>query len=504
MNGENYVKTVAALWDKRIEASAGNTFLINEARSYSYGEIAQLVDEQMKFLLSLGIKAGSLVALQFELDVENIVMIIACIKLKVIINPLNPHFDVEEIKNLVKRFNPFAIIAQKSIRGRDTLCNLNEIPHYQTCESGDLKIFVKDNQSLSAINDNSSDEDAALVILNTSGTSGAPKGVVLTNKNVLEAEYGYNKAFAIKSSDMILMPSGMYHAIGFHHGLISTIIAGSTIVIMKHYQVDKLAQLIAKYPITYIDSLPTIMYDILFKVKNLGKLKQLICGGDKIKPKLLLKAKERQIPLYNCYGLTEAVPFSYTPAEYFVSQGQMTTAVKPIEKVKTRLVASGKLITESNAQGIIEVAGPVIFKEYFLDLEKTKQSFDGEWFVTGDVGHYNQQGLLEIDGRNSDKIIRGGENISAQVVEDKIKKCKNIKEVAVLGVPDERLGQRIGAFIVLLDANITLTKEDLLVELANHNVDKKFWPEKLWVLASLPRTANGKIKKYILKEMAER
>ncbi|MBA1392318.1 hypothetical protein EQ500_00130 [Lactobacillus sp. XV13L] len=501
MNAVN-VTTVKELWNWRLKQSKDEPFVTENDRKYSYGEIDRLVNFQVNLLRSYGVKQGDMVALQFELDVENIVTILACIKLGAVINPLNPHFDIDEVESLVDRFKPFAIIAQKSVRGRDTISTFKSLKHYQINVVGSLKFFVRTPRTASPFAGETG-KDAAVVILNTSGTSGLPKGVVLTNQNVLSAELSYNKAFGITHDDMTLLLSGMYHAIGFHHGLIATIIAGGQLAIIKHYKVEEVAELLAKEPITFIDSLPAIMYDLLFKVKNLGQLRQLICGGDKIKENILLKAKERDMALYNCYGLTEVVPFSYTPADYYHKKARMTTAVKPMDNVHIRIVKKREVVQDSNVQGMIEVAGPVVFKEYLGAPAKTAESFDGEWFITGDIGHYNEDGLLEVDSRSSDKIIRGGENISAHTVEDKIKCCVNIKEVAVIGVPDERLGQRIGAFIVLAKDKQTISKDELIAELKVHKVDKKLWPEKLWVVNALPKTANGKIKKYVLKNWLE-
>lgn len=497
-----YPTTVKQLWNDRVLETPDKVFIIENDKKYSYQQVDKLSDEKVNLFKKQGIKKGDLVAIQFELDIENIVTIIACIKLEVILNPLNPHFDIDEVKNLVTRFKPYAIISQRALRGRDTFYNIEKLKNYSVNEEGDLKYFIR-NQRDSIFKNYIDKSSSPLLVLNTSGTSGLPKGVVLTNKNILSAESNYNSAFNITNEDMILMPSGLYHAIGFHHGLISTIIAGSTMVIMRHYNLEKMTELIGKYPITYIDSLPTVMYDILYKVKNLGKLKKLICGGDKIKESLLKKAKDRHIPLYNCYGLTEAVPFSYTPAKYFEEHGAMTTAVKPIDGVEVRLMKNGSEVLNHDVQGMIEVKGPVIFKEYLLQPDKTAKAFDNGWFVTGDLGHYTSDNLIQIDGRNSDKIIRGGENISAHTVEDKVKKCQNIKEVAVLGISDIRLGQRIGAFIVLEAPDKTMSKEKLIAELKDNKVDKKLWPERVWIVDSLPKTANGKVKKYILKQMAE-
>lgn len=502
MNDDKCFDTVAKVWQKRIEITPNSIFLAENGHHYTYNQINYLVQKQEKRLLSYGVKKGDIISLQFELDVEGIVNILACINLHLVINPLNPHFDMDEVKNLVYRFKPYLIITQQSERGRDTLFRLNNLTNYRIDTYEDCKVFIRNSHEICLAKEKN-ETNNPVVILNTSGTTGVPKGVVLTNKNVLSAEYAYNKAFNVNNHDMIAIASGMYHAIGFHHGLVSTIIAGSAMAILRHYSIDNIVDLIKNEPITFIDSVSTVIYDILFNATDLGKLNRLICGGDKIQPDLLKKADKRGIPLYNCYGLTEAVPCSYTPQAYFEQHNHMTAAIKPMEGIEMRIINHGKVITTSNIQGSIEVKGPVIFKEYLFNSEKTKSSFDDGWFIMGDNGHYNYDHLLVIDGRESDKIIRGGENISSQAVEEKVKHCQNVKEVTILGIPDVRLGQRIGAFIALKDKNQPFNKQTLIDELNNRSVDKKFWPEKIWIVNSIPRTANGKVKKYILKQMVE-
>ncbi|MBU3828042.1 MAG: AMP-binding protein [Candidatus Lactobacillus pullistercoris] len=502
MSEENYPATIRQLWKNRINSTPDKVFLVENRNHYTYLDIDKRVDKKVEELRQFKVKPGDIIALQFELDLENFITILACIKLKTVINPLNPHLDIDEAKDLVNRFKPYLIIAQKAPRGRDTFYSVDNLTNYDLETTGDCKIFINHDHTKNFTEEFDSAE-SPIVILNTSGTTGAVKGVVLTNKNVLSAEYAYNKAFKITNEDMILMSSGLYHAIGFHHGLISTIMAGSSIAILRHYNVDKIAEIIKNEPVTFIDSVPTVIYDILFRIKDLGHLKQLLAGGDKLRDDLLRQADKRGIPVYNCYGSTEAVPFSYTPSDYFEEKNHMTTALKPMEGIEVRLVVHGQTITSSNVEGTIQVKGPEIFKEYLFNPEKTKSSFDGEWFDTGDYGHYNYDKMLEIDGRNSDKIIRGGENISAAEVEEKVRNCDNIKEVAVLGIPDVRLGQRIGAFISLKDKKQQLTKQKLIAELTKNKTDKKFWPERIWIVDSLPKTANGKIKKYILKQKVE-
>lgn len=499
MAGIETAKSIKEAWDLRVQLSPEKTFVIYNDKSFSYEEVDNLAAQCAYLLQSTGLRRGDIAALQFESDIDDVVYILACIKLGVIINPINPHFDSTEIQNLISDFKPFLIVAQKAPRGRDTIYN-DKIAEYDCKKIGELKYYYRSNHA-STIDFPDDPADQPAVILNTSGTTGAPKGVVLTNENVLAAELAYNQAFNISDNDMIAMPSGFYHAIGFHHGIVSTILAGSTMVIMRHYRASYLAEIIQKYPVTYIDSVPTVIYDVLFNIDDLGHLRQLIVGGDKLKQSLLDQARKRHLPVYNCYGLTEAVPFAYTPADAFAKSDYTETGVVPVKGVAIRLIDSkGKEITQPGQKGTIEVKGKIIFKEYLHRPEKTRSSFDGEWLNTGDYGHYSADHLLEIDGRNSDKIIRGGENISAKVVEEKVKECQNIADAAVMGYPDDRLGQRIGAFIVLKDKGQKMDKDLLLANLSANDVDKKLWPEIIWIMDALPKTANGKTKKYLLKE----
>lgn len=500
MSAEKYPATIKQLWETRVKKTPDRVFLVENGNHHSYAEIDQMVRRRVKELSSYGVQEGDIVALQFELDIEDVVTILACIELNTVINPLNPHFDIDEVKDLVKRFKPIVIMAQKAPRGRDTFYNIDKLPDYDSSFHGDCKVFIR-HEHFKAFKSVGHNAEDPVIILNTSGTTGAVKGVVLTNKNVLSAEQAYNEAFGITDKDMVAMPSGLYHAIGFHHGLISTIMAGDKMGILRNYSVKGLADLIKNEPVTFVDSVPTVIYDILFQIKDLGHLRQLMAGGDKLKMPLLKQADKLGLPVYNCYGSTEAVPFSYTPADYFEKEKHLTTALKPMNGIEMRLIdnKTKKPTKKANVECTIQVKGPIIFQEYLFNPKKTKSSFDGNWFDTGDYGHYNEDGLLEIDGRNSDKIIRGGENISAAEVEDKVRTCANIKEVAVLGVPDVRLGQRIGAFVCLKDKSKGMTKDQLIKELSAQNTDKKFWPERIWVVDSLPKTANGKVKKYVLK-----
>lgn len=493
---KNKFSTLRDLWEYRVKRTPYKEFLIADEAHFTYSDIDKLAENKAMFMSSLGIKTGDIVSLQFELDISDISFMIACMKIGAVINPINPRFDISEIKNLVYKLRPRAIFAQQALRGRDTLFNVDQLFDYKSFYSTDLRYFIR--QSESSFAQEYTSQSPAL-ILNTSGTTGSSKGVVLTNSNILSAEIMFNDAFNIVKSDMIGMPSGLYHAIGFHHGLISTILAGSSMVIMRHYSAEILAQEIKQNKITYIDSVPTVIYDLLFRINDLGQIRQLICSGDKLHQNLLEQAKKRKIPLYNCYGLTEAVPFSYTPSDYFKAHNYMVTALKPMEGMTIKLLdANEKEILEKNKCGTIWVKGPTIFEEYYLEPKKTRKVLKDRWFNTEDYGHYNDDGLLEVDGRSSDKIIRGGENISASFVEEKIRECKNITDVAVVGVPDVRLGQKIGAFIITDDKN--LDKDRLIKELIQQKVEKKFWPEKLYVVKSIPKTATGKVRKYLLKQ----
>ncbi|AYG38699.1 long-chain fatty acid--CoA ligase [Lactiplantibacillus pentosus] len=490
--------TIAALWNQRCRQTPQHTFLIQNKQRYSYEDVDQLSEEAGDMLDAYGLVSGDVVAIQLATNVTAIQLFIACFKRGLTILPLNPHLDDEETSSLIKKMAPTVIITKSD--GCNSLSFNNQLlndynKHIVRLGQTDLQIMTDEHHRTEMIAGNS-----PAVILCTSGTTGAAKGVMLTNQNILYSELQFNRIYGIQDSDVQVLPSGLYHALGFHHGLISTILAGSTLVLIEHYSPDTLKRAINDYGCTYLVTVPTVIFDIFEWSTRPKSLRFIISGGAPLGYELLRTAWKLAVPVYNIYGLTECVPFVCTsPAYYQMKEGQLTGGY-PIDGMSVAILNNQhQKITQTNQEGRIMAKGPVVFSGYYHDQERTDQvlSPDG-WLDTGDIGHWNADHALEVDGRSKDIIIRGGENIPAYVVERELQQYPNIKEAAAVGIKDKRLGELIGAFVVLSDPNISVTLQQVKQFLAEHNVVKKIWPERLIIVDKLPKTSSGKAKKRVL------
>lgn len=495
--------TIAEVWQERCEKTPDKIFLAQADRQVTYREFDELSEHAAKFLDKLQLTAGDVVAVQMATCMTEVQLIIACLKRKITVLPLNPHLDQEEAVALIGRFQPDLIVTQADGRNSLSFENISQIDY--------MTNRIKLNQVPLILLEptNKSNEEhvkpAPAVILCTSGTTSYSKGVMLSNQNVLYSELQFNRMYGIESGDVQILPSGLYHAIGFHHGLVSTILAGSTLVLMQRYSVEGLQRLINRYYCTYLVTVPTVIYDILGWFKQPSTLTRVISGGARLGDDMMQKAKEVGLPVYNIYGLTESAPFLCTSPAYFKMKQGETTAGFPIDGVQVKLMDERqRQITAANRIGQIAVRGPVVFSGYYHDEAETKKalSLDG-WFQTGDLGHWNDDDALEVDGRSKDMIIRGGENISAYIIEQKLLHHPGIKEAAVVGLKNSRLGEIIGAFVVMQPDYLPLTLTQVKQFFEKTDVAKKFWPEKLTVVATLPKTGSGKVRKHLLAKMVE-
>lgn len=490
--------TIAAVWKQRCRQTPQSPFLIQNKHQYSYQEVDELSNHAGELLDQFKLVAGSVVALQLATSVTEIQLMIACFKRKITVLPLNPHLDNEETEGLFAKMQPALIITKND--GRNSLSLDNQVLnnyHRQTVRLSqvDLQVMATSSKVVPMIN-----SKLPAVILCTSGTTSSAKGVMLSNQNVLYSELQFNRIYGIQADDVQVLPSGLYHALGFHHGLISTILAGSTLVLIEHYSANNLRQAMLTYGCTYLVTVPTVIFDVFGWLKGSKTLRFIVSGGAPLGNELMRMACQLSVPVYNIYGLTECAPFVCTTPAYYKMKHGHTTGGYPIDGMTVAILNDqDQTIKQSNQEGRIVARGPVVFSGYYRDSKRTDQvlSSDG-WLDTGDIGHWNSEHALEVDGRSKDIIIRGGENIPAYVVERELLKYPNIKEAAAVGIKDPRLGELIGAFVVLNASAATVTLTQVKQFLADHKVAKKVWPERLIIVDRLPKTSSGKAKKRVL------
>lgn len=488
--------TLDNIWEKRCAASPDHVFLIEKNKKVTYAQLDCQCTRIINLFQQHNIEKKELVVVQLPINVLNVEILISCFKLNIVAMPLSMHVDKQEFERVLELMQPkLVILSNKQL---NYVLNKKNTK-YEAISSLDASVScfrLKEQHNPAKL-----PADIAAILL-TSGTTGSPKGVMLSHRNILYSEIYFSKEYHITNKDILLLALPLNHAIGFHHGIVTTILTGSTCVLFDEYCPQDCFDIINKHHCTYMLAVPTIVYDLFSTIPAKHYLKKIICGGSPIPWQLQKEAIIKQVPVYNVFGATECVPFACTDPKYYQQKNWLTDATFPIPGVDIQIINSnGKEIKDTYQSGEIIVKGPVVFQGYFRDVKATEVALDKQnWFHTGDLGHYNSDFALKVDGRISDIILRGGEKIASQKIEKQVMVNQKVQQAAAVGIADKRLGERIGICIVLKDRNQVITLKELIDFLKKQHVLKKYWPEQLFIYQSFPTTDSGKVKKTIMKQ----
>ncbi|WP_434443885.1 acyl-CoA synthetase [Lentzea sp. E54] len=334
-------------------------------------------------------------------------------------------------------------------------------------------------------------EDIAL-ILYTSGTTGRPKGALLSHANLLWNTFNLMIGVDIATSDVALVAAPLFHVAALTQTLLPTFVKGGHSVITPRWNVDECVDLIEKHRVTWMFGVSTMYADLAssprWPAADLSSLRVLLCGGAAVPDAVIHAYQDRGLVFCQGYGLTETAPgASFLEAADSVRRAG--SAGTPVFFGDLRLAASGE----------IEVQGPNVTPGYWNDPVATAAAFteDG-WFRTGDIGRLDDGHLYVVD-RLKDMFISGGENVYPAEVENAITSHPDVAEVAVVGVPDQRWGEVGRAFVRPRDGaavDVAGLREFLVPRLAKYKI-----PVHVEVVSELPRTGSGKVLKPALRRM---
>ncbi|MFB6073817.1 MAG: class I adenylate-forming enzyme family protein [Haloarculaceae archaeon] len=343
-----------------------------------------------------------------------------------------------------------------------------------------------------------SDDDEHLVLF-TSGTTGRPKGVRLTARNLVASANASADRLGVASGDRWLIPLPMYHMGGLSP-LVRSTLYGTTTVLQGEFDVDRTAAVIEARSITGVSLVPTMLRRLL----DAGwsppdRLRFVLLGGGPAPEALIERCETRGVPVCPTYGATETASqvATATPAEAFEHRG---TVGRPLAGTDVALVdPDGGPVRTGNA-GELVVDGPTVSPGY-LDDGATASAFDARGFHTGDLARRDDAGRLWILGRVDDMIVTGGENVRPARVADVILAHDAVADAAVVGVPDEEWGERVAALVVPAERGLeTAAIRDWCRErLADYEV-----PKTVRAVESVPRTASGTVDRERAREMATR
>jgi cyclohexanecarboxylate-CoA ligase len=488
-----------------------------ERTELSFGRLRELSLRIAAGLMARGIGPGDVVAVQLPSWWHYFVLYPACARIGAVINPLMPIFRERELKFMLGLPRTKLIVVPKSFRGFDYPAmieglrgELPDLAHMLVVMGDDLATSFEANMLQCAEADQAElaarrpGANDVTEVMYTSGTTGQPKGVMHTPNTLLCKARLARELFRLGADDVIFMGSPLAHQTGFLYGSVMSMINGLKCVLQDVWEPVAAAEMIAAEKCTITLGSTPFLSDLVYtpgvRDHDVTSLRLFLCAGAPIPSVLLRDAADIHPSLYvmSAWGMTEngIVTATYPGDE---AEKVFETDGRAIPHQEVRVVGEDGRVLPSNQEGRLQARGPTTFVGYF----KRPEAYDIDddlWFETGDIARMDGDGYIRITGRSKDIIIRGGENIPVVEIEELLYRHAAIRDAAVIGVPDPRLGER-GCAVVQLHGDASITLAELTKFLREFRLAKNYLPERLAIVAEFPRTPSGKIQKFKLREM---
>jgi acyl-CoA synthetase (AMP-forming)/AMP-acid ligase II len=345
------------------------------------------------------------------------------------------------------------------------------------------------------------DADDVCLLIYTSGTTAAPKGVQHTHNTLLAEVRGSRKTLDESSTggNLAAFPAG--HIAGVL-GIARLYVFGGRTVLMDTWDAVAAAQLIEEHQLTSTAGAPFYLSTMLDAAerdgRDLSSMTGYMTGAAAVPPALVERADAAGLPTYRCYGSSEHPTItSSEPADPIEKRAFTDGSLLPHNEI--RIVDDDGHELDQGQEGEVACRGPELFVGYSDDAMNETAFLPGGWFLTGDIGVIDGDGFLTITDRKKDVIIRGGENIASKEVEDVLSRHPAVREVAVVAEPSERYGERVCAFAILRD-DVELSLAEVQKHFVEAGVAKQKTPERIEIVKDFPRTAAGKVKKFELRD----
>ncbi|MBL1084108.1 AMP-binding protein [Streptomyces actinomycinicus] len=488
-----------------------------------YVELARRVDRLAAALLRLGVRRGDVVTLQLPNGWELVALCLAAARIGAVAGPVVPTMRRREVEFMTRLTESPVYIAAADIRGfsydRMSAEVAGAVPtlRHRVLLGGDGPLtegaldFTRDLYGpdpdpdlLASLDSLEAGPDDPAQIMFTSGTTGEPKGVVHSHNTL----YAMNKAQAdvlgLTGDEITAMGSPTTHQAGFTWNFVMPMLLGATAVQVDRWDPQRMLRILQEERVTFFMGAPTFLSDLIEAQRrtphDLSALHSFATGSAPIAPLLVEDADEvLGCRVYALWGMTENGCVTVTrpgqpPLRAAASDG---TAVPGME---VRITGKDGTAVPPGENGRLQVRGAAQCLGYFRRQETYDASVTADgWFDTGDLARDDGHGGIRIAGRVKDMILRGAENIPVVEVEGALLRHPAIKDVAVVGYPDARLGERACAFLVTTGPALGLP--ELREHLAGLGMAKTYWPERVEVLPELPRTPSGKIQKFALRDL---
>ena len=461
-------------------------------------------------LQGLGVGPGDLVAVQLGSTWEGAVAQAAVALCGAVLLPIVLIYGPRELGFILAQSGAVALVVPDAVRGREHAATLlgvlrqvptlrsvvvvGEHPPEGTIPFADLTGRLARPFAVPAV-----DPSARAMLVYTSGTTADPKGVQHTHRSLLaELDSAAVRRPGFAPRQLAIFPAG--HVAGLL-GLLRVLVHGVPTVVQETWDAGRAAALVDEYALSYGVGAPVQLAGLLDEqakgTATLASLREFLTGAASVPPALIVRADAAGIPAYRCYGSSEHPTISCGTVEDPLAKRAHTDG-RILDGSEIRLVDDDGRDVPDGADGEVVSRGGELFAGY-TDPRLDRDAFlPGGWFRTGDIGRLDAEGYLTITDRKKDIIIRGGENISSKEVEDVLGEHPAVLDAAAIGMPDERLGERV-CVVVVLGSGTTLDVEEVRAHFAAAGLARQKTPERVEVVAELPRTPAGKVQKYVLR-----
>lgn len=533
-------KTIGQLLEEKALAYPEHDALvyINPQLRMSYKEFNDHCKRIAKGLMGLGIEKGENIALWATNKPEWVSLQFATGKMGAVMVTVNTNYRASELEYLLNQSDSTTLILIEEFRGHSYIDTVYELaPELHNCAPGKLEskrlpklknvIVLSEKEypgmynwstivdMAEKVTDNELDERMASLhfedVINmqyTSGTTGFPKGVMLTHSNLINNGINIAESMKLTKEDRLCIPVPFFHCFGSVIGTLACVSVAATMVPVVEFNAEEVLKTVEKAKCTALHGVPTMFINELnlpnFEDFDLSSLRTGVMAGSNC-PVEVMKSVINKMGMTDvtiCYGQTESSPVITQTRADDPFHLKVETVGRALPNVEVKIVEPGtNKEVPRNVQGELCTRGYHVMKGYYNNPDATREAIDEDnWLHTGDLAVMDENGYVRITGRLKDMIIRGGENIYPREIEEFLYTHPKILDVQVVGVPDRFFGEEVAAWMILRDGE-TATEEEIR-EFCAGKISRHKIPKYLFFTKEYPMTASGKIQKFKLREQS--